>query len=119
MSSYEEQILAILKKANVSLIMEKTFEDLRKGRYRYDFYLPDLNVLIEVDGEFHFNSPFSSKKLKLTQRNDRRKNRYALANKIPLYRIPYWKLKNIKTIEDIFQNEFLVKDIWHNDELTR
>lgn len=117
MSSYEEYILKILKKENVAFVMEKTFKDLRKGRYRYDFYLPDLNILIEVDGEFHFSSPFSSKKLKKAKENDRRKNRYALIRSIPLYRIPHWELKNIKTLEDIFQEKFLVKDIWHNDEL--
>jgi hypothetical protein len=40
-----------------------------------------------------------------------------LANDIPLYRIPYWKIRELKTANDIFTEEHLVKDRWHNDKL--
>ena len=36
---------------------------------------------------------------------------------IPLYRIPYWEIKNIHKVEDIFVPKFLVKSKWHNDYL--
>ena len=54
MSKYEEKIISILKKANIKFVREKTFEDLHKGKYRYDFYIPQNKILIEVDGQYHF-----------------------------------------------------------------
>lgn len=51
MSSYEDKIISVLKKANgLHFVREKTFEDLRGGKYRYDFYIPSSKTLIEVDG---------------------------------------------------------------------
>ena len=50
MSKYEEKIISILKKSHISFIREKSFEDLRSGKYRYDFYVPSSKTLIEVDG---------------------------------------------------------------------
>ena len=47
----EEKIITILKKEKVPFEREKTFKDLKHGLYRYDFYLPSLNVLIEFDGQ--------------------------------------------------------------------
>ena len=49
-SSYEEQVALILKKERVKFYREKTYSDLKHGKYRYDFYLPVVNFLIEVDG---------------------------------------------------------------------
>jgi very-short-patch-repair endonuclease len=57
MSSYEECVAKILKKYKLSFFREKTFCDLKKGKYRFDFYLPDFfgaPAIIEVDGEQHF-----------------------------------------------------------------
>ena len=54
MSSYEEHIVKILRKAKIKFVREKTFQDLKHGLYRFDFYISDLNgspVIIEVDGE--------------------------------------------------------------------
>lgn len=39
MSNLELQILQILKKEHLKFEREKTFQDLRGGRYRYDFYV--------------------------------------------------------------------------------
>jgi very-short-patch-repair endonuclease len=50
MSKYEEKIITVLKKSHIAFVREKTFEDLRGGKYRYDFYIPSSNILIEVDG---------------------------------------------------------------------
>jgi very-short-patch-repair endonuclease len=118
-SSYEEHIISILKQNNIKFQREKTFSDLRKGKFRFDFFIPVENksILIEVDGEYHFKPIRGRKVLLKQQEHDRRKNSYCLANDIPLYRIPYWEIKNIKTLEDIFKKEFLVIDKWHNDNL--
>lgn len=54
MSKYEDQIIKILKQSKISFQREKTFQDLKHGLFRFDFYIPDLNgqvVIVEVDGE--------------------------------------------------------------------
>lgn len=49
-SSYEEKIIKILKKEHIDFKREKTFQDLRGGRFRYDFYLPKEKIICEMDG---------------------------------------------------------------------
>lgn len=120
MSKYEDYIISILKKDKIKFYREKTFLDLKQGMLRFDFYilnLHDVPVIIEVDGEQHFKPIYGRQAFLKGQENDRRKNSYCLANKIPLYRIPYWEIKNIKSSSDIFIDKFLVKSRWHNDRL--
>ena len=120
MSKYEDQVIAILKQSRTKFLREKTFSDLKNGLFRFDFYIPDLHgapAIIEVDGEQHFKPVYGRQAFLKGQEHDRRKNSYCLANNIPLYRIPYWEIKNLKTIEDIFKDNFLVKSRWHNDQL--
>lgn len=117
----EQKIAQILKKERIPFETEKTFSDLKKGRYRYDFYLIKSHILIEYDGEPHFvQSPKFHKKvtdfLKAKER-DRQKNQYAIVNKLKLYRIPYWDLEKIQNYEDLFQKKYLVTSIFHNDEI--
>lgn len=122
-SSLEEHIGRVLKKENVKFEREKTFKDLKFGYYRYDFYLPDWKILVEVDGRQHykFTKIFYKKRQDFlkAQERDRRKNSYALAHNIPLYRIPYFEVERIKNVQEIFQNKFLVKDKWHCDNVAR
>ena len=54
MSKGEEQIEYLLKKRRVCYVREKIFPELRGGKLRFDFYLPNLSILIEIDGEQHF-----------------------------------------------------------------
>ena len=77
---------------------EKSFDDClntKKGKYcrklRFDFYLPDLNTIIEYDGEQHFRSSkkFGGEKYETTIENDIIKNTYCEKNGINLIRIKY------------------------------
>ena len=124
MSAYEDYIVNILKKENIRFIREKSFQDLRNGAFRFDFYIPNLhrgNIIIECDGEQHFQKidKFHHTRADFLKQlgYDRRKNSYCLAHNIPLYRIPYWELKNIKSFKDLTNEKFLVKTKWHNDEI--
>lgn len=120
MSKYEDQIVTILKQSKIKFQREKTFSDLKKGLFRFDFYIPNIYgapVIIEVDGEQHFKPVYGRQSFLKGQEHDRRKNSYCLANNIPLYRIPYWEIKNLKVVTDIFNEKFLVKTRWHNDKL--
>jgi very-short-patch-repair endonuclease len=121
MSSYEDKIIQILKKHKVPFVREKTFADLKLGSFRYDFYLPREKILIECDGIQHFQQIKHFHKTRQdflkAQERDRRKNNYALAHQIPLYRIPYWEINNLENLEQIFNYEHLVKSMYHNDNL--
>lgn len=73
--------------------------------YRFDFHLPEYNLLIEYDGRQHYESVrfFGTEEdaetvLKKTQESDKIKNQYCKDNNINLLRIPYWETKNIETI---------------------
>lgn len=121
MSKYEDIVMSILKQAKIKFQKEKTFSDLKHGLFRFDFYIPNLYstpAIVEVDGEQHFKPVYGRQSFLKGQEHDRRKNSYCLANNIPLYRIPYWEIKNLRTIDDIFKDEFLVKTRWHNDHLS-
>jgi hypothetical protein len=122
MSKGEEKIITLLQKGKYKFEREKRFYDLKKGQYRYDFYLlrEGRPVLIEFQGEqhyqyipkfYHCRADFESAK-----ERDRRKISYALAKEIPLYIIPYWEIDNLKSSADIFKLEFLAKTRWKNDQ---
>lgn len=56
-SKGELAVSTILTKANIPFIREHRFNDCRGKRnpLRYDFYLPDHNLVIEYDGNQHHN----------------------------------------------------------------
>ena len=123
MSKIEDKFAQIFISSHVRFVREKTFPNLKNGYLRYDFYLPDLNVLVEIDSMLHFKRipKFHTTEHDFThaQQNDRLKNSYALAHNIKLYRIPEWEFNTVKTVQDIFKSEHLVKTKWHNDILYR
>ena len=70
-------------------------------KIRFDFFLPDLNIMIEFDGRQHYESvkfyggddAFYS-----TQQRDIIKNKYCETNNIQLIRIPYWELDKVEVL---------------------
>lgn len=106
------KIEQLLKENKIQYELEKTFEDL-KGKnnmpYRFDFYLPDYNRLIEFDGIQHYNDrSFFKDSLIEIQERDKSKNEYCVKHNIPLVRIPYWKLETLK-ISDLFEKKYEVE----------
>lgn len=100
-SKGEQHIAHLLEYNKIKYEREKTFEDCinpESGyKLRYDFYLPDYNILIEYDGKQHFEpilywdkTPDAFEKRKY---HDQLKEDYAEKNNIKLIRIPYWELK--------------------------
>lgn len=75
---------------------------------RFDFFLPNLNILIEYDGIQHFftqNSGWDTfDKLTETQNRDNFKNNWCKKNNLRLIRIPY-------TDFDILSQEYLLTKI--------
>lgn len=122
-SSYEKVVVKILTNEKISFQREKQYKDLRNGLYKFDFYIPSRNCLIEVQGEQHFQfiKSFFKKRedfLKAQER-DRIKISYAAANNILLYILPYWEIGNLKDSSDIFNERFRARDKFFNDCLWR
>ena len=102
----EEYIQKILEQNNIDYIKEYKYSDL--GQYRFDFYLPHYNRLIEFDGIQHYKENHYWEKLESYQQRDKIKNEYALSHNIPLVRIPYWQRDNI-TLDMIMGDKYLIK----------
>lgn len=126
MSKYTDYIELILRKSTLKIRRELQFSDLKwKKPLRFDYGIYRDNFLVallEVDGEQHF-MPIEhwggrTSFLK-TQELDRKKNRYSLVKNIPLYRVPFFEIYNIKTPSDIFSAKFLVSSQWHNDNVRK
>ena len=105
-SKGETKIVELLAKNKILYVREKTFEDciLPSGyKARFDFYIEN-KYLIEFDGLQHFT--FENRgwhtydKMIKTQNSDDYKNQWCREKNIPLIRIPYSILPNLK-IEDL------------------
>ena len=121
MSKLEEKVITLLKKGHIRFLREKTFPDLRKGRFCYDFevYVDGGRALLEVQGQQHYEfiSKFYKRRadFESAKERDRRKISYALANRIPLYVIPYWELEHMTTARDLLRPQYLATTRWKND----
>ena len=105
----ERNIAKWLDGKNVKYIREKTFSDLLgigNECLRYDFYLPELNLFIEYQGQYHDGTARYSKetqeeydkRVNRQQEHDRRKREYAKLHNIKLLEIWYWDYDNIEKI---------------------
>ena len=96
-SQGESKIKNILLQNDIIYESQKTFEDCRfpdtNMLARFDFYLPEYNVLIEYDGQQHYNYTNSGwnteENFLKTQNRDKYKNEWCKNNNIKLIRIPY------------------------------
>jgi hypothetical protein len=108
-SKGENRVAKYLSENNIRYIKNKIFKTLRYKSYlKPDFYLYDLDLIIEYDGEFHYKALIGStpqkkqKNLEDTQCRDKIKNEWAKANNIPLLRIPYWDFDRIEELIEAF-----------------
>lgn len=116
-SKGEQKIQEILSKNNIYYVKEKIFDNCvfedTQSYAKFDFYLPNLNYIIEYDGKQHFyyesegwnNEEHYNKLLK----HDKYKNNWCKENEIPLIRIPYTHLDNL-CINDLLleTSQFLI-----------
>jgi very-short-patch-repair endonuclease len=104
-SKGEKQILLYLTKYNINYIKEKFFNNClspKGNKLRFDFYLPDYNLLIEFDGQHHYKPVNKYNRAKRTHKqtviNDQIKNQFVLDNNINLLRIPYNFIDSVDNI---------------------
>jgi len=108
-SKGELRVAKYLSEKNIKYTRNKIFKTLKYKLYlKPDFYLDDLNLLIEYDGEYHYKAIIGStleekqKRFENCQRRDKIKNEWAKANNIPLLRIPYWDFDRIEELVEAF-----------------
>ena len=102
-SKGEKRIRKWLEENNIKFIPQKEFEGLvglGGGNLSYDFYLPEYNLLIEYQGEFHDGkqNEYVRQNLDYRQEHDNRKRIYTQRNNINLLEIWYWDFDNIEDI---------------------
>lgn len=87
-------------------VIYDTYDNEPMQKYRYDFFLPQYNIIIEYDGEQH-TKPVKQwgglEELKRIQKRDKIKTNYCLDNGITIIRIPYTHSNNI-IIDDLLEN---------------
>lgn len=106
-SKGELKAINILREKNAICLVHHTFENCRfpwSGHLaEFDIYLPNLNILIEIDGIQHYQSVNhfgGEEEFQIRKKRDAYKNQWCRENGIPLIRIPYWKLDTL-CIEDL------------------
>jgi very-short-patch-repair endonuclease len=108
-SKAESKTRRILLKNKIKFVSQKTFNQCKyKIKLRFDFYIPNMNLCIELDGRQHFESheffggeiTFKERKLR-----DKIKNEYCKENNIKLLRVPYTKFD---IIEEIFKENNII-----------
>ncbi len=104
-STGERDILLYLQENNIQYIREKTFSTCKSPKnypLRFDFYLPEYNILIEFQGIHHYqpiNKSYRSKRVhEKTVLHDKIKNKFAIENGISLVCIHYKDKQKIKDI---------------------
>lgn len=103
-SKGEERVEKYLIKNNIDYEHPKKFPDLRNvNPLSYDFYLPEYNLLIEYQGQFHDGSTsmvLREKYFDKQQKNDKIKRDYASKNNYNLLEIWYHDFDNVESILD-------------------
>lgn len=95
-SGLEKTVEEYLIETNVAYETQKRFDNCKNKRsLPFDFYLPDYNCVIEVNGAQHYyNSSIFSRSLKEQQYYDNIKKEYCKDNNIIFLEIPFWNIEN-------------------------
>lgn len=112
-SKGEKKIESILDNLKITYLPQYTFKDCRDiNMLPFDYYLPDINKIIEYDGQHHYfpvnfngiSDEEAKERFIKTVYHDEIKDNYCKNNKIDILRIPYYDFKNIEVIIRNFLN---------------
>lgn len=85
----EKKLLKWLNKS-YTVEFQKSFDwckSVKGNSLRYDFYFPDLNLIVELDGEQHFKQVSNWKSPENTQKTDKIKMNKAIENGMTVIRV--------------------------------
>lgn len=104
----ERRVVTTLLNNNINYIAQHRFPDCKnKAPLVFDFYIPDLNMIIEYDGEQHFGpvrfyasmtQKQAEERFEENKLHDKIKNDYCASNGIQMVRISYLEEENIPSI---------------------
>lgn len=116
-SSYMNKAEEYLNSHDIYFEKEKRFSDCVNYRILpFDYYIPSMNICIEVDGEYHYtkedggSSDVNSERFKQIKERDSIKTQYCINNNIKLIRLPFFE-------KDRFF-EILDKELYVDTEIT-
>lgn len=88
---------------------EKKFEwtlNKETGEYfRYDYYIPEKNLIVELDGPQHFREVYENLSLKQVQERDEKKQKLALEHGLCVMRFKWEDFKNGKIDKEWIEKE--------------
>lgn len=97
--SYPEKFVTeLLKQLNIEFETEKRFE--WANNKKYDFYIPEYNMIIEVHGGQHYEKSSRGRTLEEEQYNDKYKKCLALNNNIDSYIVIDARKSNLEWIKN-------------------
>lgn len=106
-SKGEAIVVTVLEKYNIQYLPQYVFDGCKsERRLIFDFYLPQHNMCIEFDGEYHFypvqfpglNENEARIHHETTKIRDAIKDDYCKEKNIVMLRIPYFQIKNVEKI---------------------
>lgn len=106
-SKGEMLVAEYLSRNQIAYEREYKFVDcVDKKELPFDFYIPSLNTLIEVQGQQHYEPvdfagegvSWAQEQFATVQKHDKIKRDYCDSHKMNLIYIPYWEYDNIETI---------------------
>lgn len=115
MSNIEYLTKLWLENNNIKYISQFRFDDCRDKRpLPFDFYIPSMNVCIEVDGHQHFYkncaehfNKNNTEYIEIIKKHDEIKNEYCKNNNIDLIRLKYSDFEKKEKYKIILKNKFL------------
>lgn len=111
-SRLEIKLEKFLINNNVNFVSQKTFDDL--GKSRFDFYLPEYNLILEPGGDQHFIEIEKWKGkggLAKTKKRDKKKYEYCINNDITI--LYYFEFSKKKCYELLTENGYFGE--WFTD----
>lgn len=119
--SYPEKFISkLLDINNIEYIIEFSKSNEKWcGKYRYDFYLPDYNSIIEVHGKQHYKQTNrkGARTLEEEQINDETKKELALNNGINKYIIVDFRNSNVDWIKNSIKTTELFNIVTITDDI--
>lgn len=110
----EINIEKFLKENNINFETQKAFSNL--GKMKFDFWIPEFNLILEPGGDQHFisvNYFGGEEKFNGTQKRDLKKYEYCKSNGITI--IYFFNLYNKEAQQKLFSNGYIPGSEWYTD----
>lgn len=107
LSRGERRIMEYLESHNIKYDREHSFDWQSHKAYRYDYYIPEYNLIIEYNGIQHYEETnFLHSSLETNNEHDQIKMNEAIANNYNYLVIPYTHYTQIAEILDNWFNDY-------------